>query len=94
MIDLKNESAITLAEVSQHVPRRRGRKIHYSTVYRWVTKGAKGRRLESILVGGVRYTTLEALGRFLNAKTAQSPKRSESEGLSAAINEALNDAGV
>ena len=94
MIDIKRETAITLAEVADHVPRRNGRKVHYSTVYRWVTKGTKGRRLESILVGGVRYTTVEALGRFLNAATKAAPSPSQEDELRTAIEEALNDAGV
>ena len=94
MIDIKRETAITLAEVADHVPRRNGRKVHYSTVYRWVTKGARGRRLESLLVGGVRYTTVEALGRFLNATTKAIPSSSEEDELRIAIEEALNDAGV
>lgn len=94
MIDLQNESAITLAEVAEHVPRRNGRRIHYSTVYRWVTKGAKGRRLESILVGGVRYTTVEAVGRFLSAKTHNGTERSAIDELTAKIDAALDEAGV
>ncbi|APZ96354.1 DUF1580 domain-containing protein [Fuerstiella marisgermanici] len=94
MIDLKKESAITLAEVPSHIPRRKGRKVHYSTVYRWVTKGARGRRLESLLVGGVRYTTVEALGRFLNAHTAGKADPANVDETSAAIEDALNEAGV
>lgn len=94
MIDLKKESAITLAEVPLHVPRRNGRKVHYSTVYRWVTKGARGRRLESLLVGGVRYTTIEAIGRFLRTDFNAQKKQSSADKLNSAIDEALKEAGV
>ena len=91
-LDLAREQAITLADVPQHVPKRRGKKVHYSTVYRWATKGARGRLLESVLIGGLRFTTIEAIGRFLAAK----PKASH-EGtcdLDEAIEAALKEAGV
>ena len=59
------ESSLTLKEVADYLPMRRGRKIHYSTIFRWATKGTRGRVLETTLVGGIRYTTIEALERFL-----------------------------
>jgi len=65
-LDVTKETAITLAEVPNHIPKRNGKKAHYSTVYRWVTQGTKGRCLESVLVGGARFTTVEAVQRFLN----------------------------
>lgn len=65
---------ISLREVALVLPRRHEKKVHYSTVYRWATKGARGKVLESQLVGGVRYTTLEALRRFL-ASDEDSPTR-------------------
>jgi hypothetical protein len=91
-LDFDNEQPITLADVPRHVPKRQGKKIHYSTVYRWVSKGARGRVLESALVGGVRFTTVEAVGRFLAANT--STPTSENQPLSAAIEAALKEAGV
>lgn len=66
-LDFQQEQAITIAEVANHVPRRNGKKVHYSTIYRWSTKGARGRVLESKMVGGIRYTTVEAVQRFLAA---------------------------
>ena len=95
MIELSSETPITIAEVPLHIPRRHGRMVHYSTVYRWMTKGVRGRKLESLLIGGVRYTTLEALARFLKLtpqKTAALPESSDD--LSSAIESALQDAGV
>jgi len=69
--DLAN--AIPLTEVPNLLPRRRGKKTHYSTVYRWATKGARGRVLESKLVGGIRYTSQEALQRFINHRLKNNP---------------------
>ena len=93
VINLQTEHAIPIREVPRHVPRRNGKKVHYSTVYRWVTKGVRGKRLESVMVGGIRYTTTEAIGRFLNGKPsdAQTPRVNESD---LAVDEALRRAGV
>lgn len=67
--DFQAETTIPLAEVPKLLPRKNGKKVHYSTVYRWVTKGTRGRVLESMLIGGVRFTTVEALNRFFGTTT-------------------------
>lgn len=64
-LDIQAESPVALTDVADLLPRRHGNKVHHSTVYRWATKGARGRVLASWLVGGVRYTSIEALNRFL-----------------------------
>lgn len=64
------ETTMTLREVPDYLPRRQGRKVHHSTIFRWVTKGARGRVLESILVGGIRYTSVEALHRFFRVEVS------------------------
>ena len=91
-IDVRNEQAIPRSDVANHVPRRRGKKVHYSTVYRWVTKGARGRILESVYVGGVRYTTIEAVNRFLESDGRRS--LSSDSVVTAAIDAALDAAGL
>ena len=67
MIDLANETPITLAKSAQTLP---GGAVHVSTVHRWRIKGCRGVRLESFLRGGVRHTTREAIERFFAATTA------------------------
>ena len=57
MKDTDPEQLIALADVPSRMPRRRGKKVHYSTVYRWATKGTRGRVLPTRLIGGVRYTS-------------------------------------
>lgn len=86
----QQKEAIPITEVANHVPKRNGKKVHYSTIYRWTTKGARGRVLESHLVGGIRYTTVEAVQRFLsdNSTAQNSPT------VSAAISETLARDGV
>lgn len=60
--------AITLAEAAQlfsPVP-------HAATVWRWATKGTRGSKLQSWMLGGKRVTTpaaVEAFLRGLNAPT-------------------------
>lgn len=62
---LHRERVLPLNEVAKILPVRNGRRTHYSTIYRWATKGVRGHVLESFLVGGIRYTTHEALERFV-----------------------------
>ncbi|WP_182870877.1 DUF1580 domain-containing protein [Rhodopirellula sp. JC639] len=64
-----------------------GRKRHRSTLYRWMTRGVRGIRLESALFGGERVTSIEALSRFferLNGSDESNvnlPKRISQNGL-------------
>ncbi len=69
-LDIEEERLIPLKEAAQHLPRRNGKRTHYSTVFRWATKGARGRKLDTVLIGGMRYTSMEALHRFTTATTA------------------------
>ncbi|TWT49001.1 DUF1580 domain-containing protein [Botrimarina hoheduenensis] len=66
---LHDEKLISIREVPDFLPTRRGKKLHISTVHRWVQKGARGKVLESVMLGGVRYTSLEALVRFMTTST-------------------------
>lgn len=74
--DLLDEHLIALPEVPDHLPRRRGRKLHIGTIYRWVQRGAHGKVLESVLLGGVRYTSREALNRFMSREPVGNAERS------------------
>jgi uncharacterized protein DUF1580 len=69
MIDVDKELLVPLAEVPKLLPTRRGKRVHISTVFRWIRSGARGRVLDSILVGGIRYTSREEISRFLTAGT-------------------------
>ncbi len=95
-IDFSKEQSITLSQVPIHVPKRGGKKVHSSTVYRWATKGVRGRILESVMVGGIRYTTIEAVRRFLtaNSQVVHIAKSNSQNELEQAIEEELRQAGV
>lgn len=65
MIDIHSEILITLAQAADELPRRRrGRKTHVCTLYRWTSSGCRGVVLESLQVGATRCTSREALQRF------------------------------
>src|SRR5579875_1927936 len=74
MINTLVESVFPLARAPDELPRRRrGRKTHVSTVYRWATDGCRGAILETIQVGGTRCTSREALQRFFERLSAGRP---------------------
>jgi hypothetical protein len=56
---------------------------HPSTLWRWSARGIKGIKLETTLVGGRRYVSLEALARFFerlnssNSHVATTPDQPE-----------------
>lgn len=86
------ERLIPLKEAANHLPKRSGKKVHYSTLYRWATKGTRGRILETSMVGGVRFTSLEALERFVERPVVRSTE--EVDDLFDAIQNALDEAGL
>lgn len=64
MIDVSSERMISLKAVPDNLPKRNGRKLNLSTVYRWVDSGVSGVYLETAYFGGLRCTSIEALARF------------------------------
>jgi len=74
-IDVFSETVLTLSEAAKRLPRvRRGKKIHVSSLYRWIMGGRRSRdgmvvRLETVKVGGTTCTSLEALQRFFDRLT-------------------------
>lgn len=69
MIDIQDESLIPLSEAPQYIPGR----PNISTLYRWFQRGARGTRLETVVVGNKRFTSHEAIQRFVERTTANSP---------------------
>lgn len=67
---LEHEELISLHAAARLVPSSRTpgtSGIHVATIHRWSRKGIKGKRLETVLVGGVRYTSAAALARFVRS---------------------------
>ena len=48
-----------------------GRKVSLPTLHRWRLSGVRGICLETVLVGGRRMTSVEAIKRFLAAQNEQ-----------------------
>jgi hypothetical protein len=66
VLDISREQIITLAEASHRLPGR----PDISTLWRWRSRGVRGVTLDSVVIGGRRYTSVEALERFAQALTA------------------------
>jgi hypothetical protein len=67
-IDLQSESLLSLQQSRTAFPG--GKRLSLATLHRWRLKGVRGTRLETILIGGQRYTSTEAIGRFIAAQNA------------------------
>jgi hypothetical protein len=68
MIDLQIEKPVTIARAMK-LPQlsRNGKPPHVAQGYRWCGKGLKGIVLESVVIGGSRCTTSEAVDRWIAA---------------------------
>ena len=70
MIEVTAETLIQFRDLPKWTKDHLGRRIHPSTLHRWRLRGTRGVKLETLLVGGTRYTSVEALNRFFAATTA------------------------
>jgi hypothetical protein len=69
---LDNEDLVVLAKAAAWIADRTGgRRPNISTLHRWATRGVRGVKLETVAVGHVRYTSIEAVRRFLSAKPVE-----------------------
>lgn len=72
------EALVSLRDAAAAFSKSRpGRSIHYVTVHRWATRGVRGVRLETTWIGGRRFTSLQAVQRFIdhrNQRDGQPPR--------------------
>ncbi|QDU47370.1 hypothetical protein Mal52_58990 [Symmachiella dynata] len=66
MIDLSTEDVFPVSEAPKHIPGRPSQ----ASCWRWVLHGVGGIKLESILIGGKRFVSAEAVQRFCDRRTA------------------------
>ena len=72
-IDPTNETLIPFNSAREAFPG--GKRLSLATLHRWRLHGVRGTRLETILIGGSRYTSAEAIARFIgNQNPAESPE--------------------
>ena len=70
-IDLASETLIRLEDARDHVPSsRQGKKLSRAVVYRWALQGVGGVKLETVKIGGGRFTSVQAIQRFIRARTS------------------------
>ena len=97
MIDITKENLETLGQAARGIPGRTGRGVSTSAIWRWTTVGVRGCVLETILIGGVRYTSKEAMERFIAAQNKSAAAAHSPDGRQAAKERAereLKDAGI
>lgn len=69
MIDHSTEKLLTLAEAADSLPMR----PHVTTLWRWHLRGVRRTKLETILLGGQRFTSEQAIQRFFAKLNAATP---------------------
>lgn len=67
-IDTSTETIVSFNDARSEF--KDGRRKSLATLHRWRLRGVKGVRLESVKIGGLRYTSLEAIDRFIQAQNA------------------------
>lgn len=97
MIDREKEAILSIRDAGDcfGTPK----KVNRSTIYRWVFKGIRGAKLETLVIGSQRYTSREAISRFIacqnpevNAPLTLSREQRDVQARSA--NEVLAQAGI
>ena len=70
-IDLQAPDLLRVSAVPAWLTKNRpsDKRVHRSTVMRWITKGVGGLRLDADRMGGRWYTTISALHAFVDATT-------------------------
>ena len=66
-IDVSNENIITLGEACRAIP---PHGVSTATMARWIQRGVRGAKLATVVIGGRRYTSREAIARFVAAQNA------------------------
>lgn len=93
-IDIQHEQLITMPQAAAMLPGRPS----LCALWRWRTRGCGGRCLESVIIGGTPYTSVEALARFARQEggadppSVRSPKRRDRD--IARAEKELADAGI
>ena len=88
MIDLSTETLVPWQQAAKHVPGQ----PHISTLHRWRLKGVKGHRLETLSVGGRRFTSQQAIARFIDACNAPADAPAATPSFTVAQRQRMSDA--
>ncbi len=69
MIDLSAKRLVSMSQAADLIPGRPS----LCALWRWRTRGVRGRRLEAVPIGGRTYTSIEALQRFAAQGSTDGP---------------------
>ena len=81
MIDVETETLVQFSDARSAFPGI-DRRLSLATLHRWRLNGVRGVKLETILIGGLRYTSREAISRFIasqNSDDAPAPSITPSQ---------------
>lgn len=67
-IDTERETLVSFSDARSSF--RDGRRKSLATLHRYRLKGVRGVKLETVLIGGLRYTSREAIDRMIAAQNA------------------------
>jgi hypothetical protein len=65
---LQDEQVLPVKKAPKYIPGN----VSTHTAWRWATRGVRGIKLESMMVGGTRVTSREAIDRFLSKLNPES----------------------
>ena len=96
-ISTETEQLIPFTQAREAFPG--GKRLSLATLHRWRLNGVRGTRLETILIGGSRYTSIEAIQRFIAAQNpAMSPEPAitgkQRQKMAETANRLLAEAGI
>lgn len=92
MIDREHERIIALRDVPKHLPSRiPGKKLSFATVWRWALRPKDP--LETFCTPGGRFTSLEALDRFVERCSNRERSNSENRRIDVTTNARARLAG-
>ncbi|MCA8953506.1 MAG: DUF1580 domain-containing protein [Planctomycetes bacterium] len=69
-IDIERDRLVRIRDLPDHIAKRGVQKPHYASVRRWARRGVRGIVLPSIMLGGIRYTSIEAWSWWVSTTTA------------------------
>ena len=75
MIDIASENLLSVKEARLEFPNRPS----VPTLWRWMMKGISGVVLESVRIGGRRFTSREACQRFLEGQSSAAGRHAKSK---------------
>lgn len=69
MIHILDETLIPFRHLPKWCEEHLGNRVSPSTLHRWRLRGVRGVKLETILIGGKRHSSVASLQRFFDAST-------------------------